>query len=73
MDLFSDDARHNPYPIYAQLRAAAPVFHEPQSGLWMVFDYAGVRRALTEHETFSSRHGPADWMIFRGTRNCARC
>jgi cytochrome P450 len=65
MDLFSDDARHNPYPIYAQLRAAAPVFHEPQSGLWMVFDYAGVRRALTEHETFSSRHGPADWMIFQ--------
>ena len=29
----------------------------------MIFDYAGVKRALDEHETFSSKHGP-DWMIF---------
>ena len=65
MDFFSDDARRNPYPIYAQLRGVAPLLREPQSGLWMVFDYAGVRRVLSEHETFSSRHGPADWMIFQ--------
>ena len=64
MDLFSDDARRNPYPAYAQLRAAQPVLHEPRSGLWMVFDYAGVRRMLTDFDSFSSRHGP-DWMIFQ--------
>ena len=63
MDLFSDDARRNPYPLYAQLRATRPVLQEPRSGLWMVFDYASVWRLLTDHETFSSRHGP-DWMIF---------
>ena len=62
-DLFSDDARRNPYPLYAHVRAAAPVFREQQSGLWMVFDYANVDRVLIDHETFSSRHGP-DWMIF---------
>jgi cytochrome P450 len=64
MDLFSDDARRNPYPLYAQLRATRPVLHEPRSGLWMVFDYAGVRRMLTDVDSFSSRHGP-DWMIFQ--------
>ena len=58
MDLFSDNARRNPYPLYAQLRAAQPVFHEPRSGLWMVFDYAGVRQMLTDIDSFSSRHGP---------------
>jgi cytochrome P450 len=63
MDLFSDDARRNPYPAYGQLRAAQPVFHEPRSGLWMVFDYAGVHRMLTDFDSFSSRNGP-DWMIF---------
>jgi cytochrome P450 len=63
VDLFSDDVRRNPYPLYAQIRAASPVLREPASGLWMVFDYDGVYRLLTEVETFSSRAGP-DWMIF---------
>jgi cytochrome P450 len=62
--LFSDDARRDPYPLYAQVRAASPLLHEPQSNLWMVFDYDGVDRVLSDHESFSSRHGPADWMIF---------
>ena len=63
MPLFSDDARRNPYPFYAQLRAASPLLHDPQSGLWMIFDYIGVHRVLNDHETFSSKHGP-DWIVF---------
>jgi cytochrome P450 len=63
--LFSPDVLRDPYPIYDQLRAAAPVFREPQSGLWMVLGYADVKRTLTDHDTFSSRHGPAEWMIFQ--------
>lgn len=63
--LFSPDALRDPYPIYDQLRSAAPVFREPQSGLWMVFGYDDVKRVLTDHDTFSSRHGPAEWMIFQ--------
>ena len=61
--LSNDDVRRNPYPLYAQLRSDSPVFLEPQSGLWMIFVYDGVRRALTDTATFSSRHGP-DWIIF---------
>src|SRR5687768_697601 len=61
--LFSDDVRRNPYPMYEQVRRVSPLFREPESGIWMIFDYAGVKRALDDQETFSSKHGP-DWMIF---------
>jgi cytochrome P450 len=63
LNLFSDETRRNPYPVYDHFRSALPVLHEPQSGLWMVFDYDGVKRVLADQNTFSSRFGP-DWMIF---------
>lgn len=63
--LFTSDVLRDPYPLYDQLRNAAPVFREPQTGLWMVFGYDNVKRALTDHDAFSSRHGPAEWMIFQ--------
>lgn len=64
IDLFSDEARRNPYPAYSLARSHSPVLREPGSGLWMVFDHDGVKRVLQDHDVFSSRHGPADWMIF---------
>jgi cytochrome P450 len=30
----------------------------------MIFDYEGVKRVLSDYETFSSRHGPAEWLAF---------
>ena len=64
MNLFSDDVRRNPFPVYDQIRAASPLFRDPQSGLLMVLDYDGVKRVLNDHDLFSSRIGPAEWMIF---------
>jgi cytochrome P450 len=64
MTLFSDDVRRNPYEVYDRMRAASPLFQDPESGLFMVFDYDNVKRVLNDHEAFSSRIGPADWMIF---------
>jgi cytochrome P450 len=71
MDLFSAEMRRNPYPAYDQLRAHAPVFYLAPFDVWMIFDYDGVRRALTDHDTFSSDlsvapdHGnPGQWFIF---------
>src|SRR6185503_8262744 len=64
IDLFSDDVRRNPYPLYDQIRATSPLFRVPDSGLLMVFDYDGAKRVLNDHDAFSSRIGPADWMIF---------
>ncbi len=63
MTFFTEAIRRNPYPAYAQMRGASPVFHDPGTDLWMVFDYDGARRVLNDHDTFSSRCGH-DWLIF---------
>jgi cytochrome P450 len=71
IDLFADATRRNPYPAYDLLRARSPVFHVPPMDVWMIFDYDGVKRALTDHDTFSSnlatapgRGNPGEWFIF---------
>jgi cytochrome P450 len=64
LNFFSPDIRRNPYPVYAQLRSSSPLWRDPQSTAWMVFDYDTVKHVLEDHETFSSRYGPAEWMIF---------
>jgi cytochrome P450 len=66
MNLFSDDIRRNPYPSYHQLRATSPLLRVPPPfNGWMIFDYDSVKRALNDHETFSSRvPAPRTWFIF---------
>jgi cytochrome P450 len=64
LNFFTPDVRRNPYPIYARLRGETPVVHDPASGLWLILDYDGVKQALADHDTFSSRYGPAEWMLF---------
>ncbi|MDR6505771.1 cytochrome P450 [Arthrobacter oryzae] len=50
----------DPFPQYAKMREAAPVFHDEQSGSWHVFRYDDVQRVLSEHASFSSRMGGDD-------------
>jgi len=69
IDIFSEDARRNPYPLYAQLRSAAPVFREPRTGLWMLLGYDDTKRGLADAATFSSAASPggaltSQWLIF---------
>jgi cytochrome P450 len=69
IDLFSEETRRNPYPVYDQLRGASPVFHDSRSDAWMIFDYEGVKRALTDHDAFSNdvsivTGGAPEWFIF---------
>jgi cytochrome P450 len=71
MDLFSDEMRRNPYPIYDRMRSVSPVFHLAPFDLWTIFDFEGVKRALVDHDAFSSDlshvpgHGnPGEWFIF---------
>src|ERR1700680_3663890 len=58
--------RRNPYPFYAQLRNTSPLYYVPPPfDAWMIFDYQGVKRALTDHDVFSSRvPAPPHWFIF---------
>jgi cytochrome P450 len=69
MNFFSEDMRRNPFPMYDQMRSHSPVLHVPQLDLWMLFDYDGVKRALNDHEVFSSsmftaKRGNPPWFIF---------
>ena len=63
----SPEIRRNPYPLYEQMRSAAPVMRDPASGLWMLFDYESVKRAVTDHDAFTSavtRGQAAKWLVF---------
>src|SRR5881409_277778 len=60
---FSEEVRRNPFPVYERIRSSSPLFREPQAGLWMLFDYEGVKWILSDHDAFSSRLGP-DWLVF---------
>jgi cytochrome P450 len=64
--LFSDEMRRNPYPLYEQMRNASPVHYVPPPfDAWMIFDYQNVKRALYDHDAFSSRvPAPPHWFIF---------
>src|SRR5687767_3968370 len=66
LNLFTDEMRRNPFPLYEQMRNTTPVFQVPPPfDMWMVFDYETVKRVINEHATFSSRvPAPDNWFIF---------
>jgi cytochrome P450 len=69
MSMFTEDVRRDPFPLYAQMRAASPVLHVAPIDAWMLFDYASVKFAMTSHEAFSSAVVPPtgkapDWLVF---------
>jgi cytochrome P450 len=49
----------DPYPVYARLRAEAPVCFVPAVGLWFVTRWADVEAAATQPEAFSARVDPS--------------
>jgi cytochrome P450 len=57
VDLFSDEARIDPYPIYERLRETGPVVHLSRHDLYAISRYEDVRTALMDWETFSSARG----------------
>lgn len=57
LDLFSDAALADPYPVYATLREAGPAVRLPRHEAWFLGRYAEVRQALSDWKTFSSAQG----------------
>jgi cytochrome P450 len=66
VDLFSDEVRRNPYPMYERMRNLSPLLYVPAPfDGWLLFDYDTVKRALNDQERFSSRvPAPRNWFIF---------
>jgi cytochrome P450 len=69
MELFSEEMRRDPFPVYERLRERSPVFHDPRLGAWLLLDYEGVKRAMNDHEAFGSGVAPPEsrpgkWFIF---------
>lgn len=66
VNIFSDEVRREPYAIYEQMRTQAPALYVPPPfDGWLIFDYEGVKRALNDHEAFSSAvPAPPHWFIF---------
>jgi cytochrome P450 len=66
-DIFSEEMRRNPFPAYAQIRTSTPVFRiPPPFDAWAIFDYQGVKRVMSDHETFSSKvPAPRNWFLFQ--------
>jgi len=65
-NIFSDEIRRDPFPVYDQMRSRSPVFYVPPPfDGWLIFDYEGAKRALNDHEAFSSKvPAPRHWFIF---------
>ncbi|MFE6886931.1 cytochrome P450 [Streptomyces sp. NPDC057694] len=57
VDLYTPEARTDPYAIYAQLRALGPVVHLARYDLYALPRYQEVRAALMDWRTFSSARG----------------
>ncbi|WP_264887996.1 cytochrome P450 [Dietzia sp. NCCP-2495] len=51
------DVHEDPYPLYARLRAEAPVYHNPELDFWALSKHADVREAFRDPEVFSSAMG----------------
>jgi len=56
-ELFSEEALHDPYPLYRQLRDAGPAIYLARYGFWFLSRYDQVRWALSDWKTFSSDPG----------------
>ncbi|GAA3545601.1 hypothetical protein GCM10022222_31510 [Amycolatopsis ultiminotia] len=57
VDLYTEQARADPYRIYAGFRSLGPVVHLSRHDLYALPRYDEVRAALTDWQTFSSARG----------------
>jgi cytochrome P450 len=53
-DPYDVDITANPYPIYARLREAAPIYYNARYDFWALSRHADVEQALSNWETFSN-------------------
>ncbi len=57
-DPFDRDIAGDPYPVYARLRAEAPLYYNEKHDFYALSRYEDIDRALLDWKTFSSSRGP---------------
>jgi cytochrome P450 len=67
--LLTENIRREPFSLYEHMRRSSPLLEVPGGSMWLVFDYDGVKRVLSEDETFSSAVKPPigpspEWINF---------
>src|SRR5689334_5426596 len=53
-DPFRDPYLADPYPFFARARAAAPLFHSPRLGYWVVTRYQEIQHVFQRPEVYSA-------------------
>ncbi len=51
------DFHENPYPVYARMRAEAPLYHNPELGFWALSRHADVMAGFKDNARLSSANG----------------
>lgn len=59
LDPYSYEFHENPYPIYAELRRSAPVYHNERLDFWALSRHADVLAGFKDHHRLSNRSGVA--------------
>jgi cytochrome P450 len=56
-DPYAYEIHEDPYPVYAELRAHAPVYRNERQGFWALSRHADVLAAFRDTARFSNRNG----------------
>ncbi len=56
-DPYAYEFHEDPYPLYARLRAEAPLYHNPDRGFWALSRHADVMDAFRDSARYSSSDG----------------
>lgn len=68
ISFFDPEVNRCPYPAYQKLRDEAPVWQDPQTGMFVITRYDDLRAILLDKETFTNRVGSAAGMTEKAVR-----
>jgi cytochrome P450 len=68
VNFFDPETNRCPYPAYQLLRDHAPVWKDPQTGMFVLTRYEDIRTALLDPERFTNRVGSAAGMTEKAVR-----
>ncbi|NQV97736.1 MAG: cytochrome P450 [Acidimicrobiaceae bacterium] len=54
-DFSSEEYKHNPFPIWRQMRDEQPLFYDSNEHRWILTRYTDVMAVLRDHERYSTR------------------